>query len=90
MEIKKCATAGTMESSDVIVEVAPSDSGLEIEVSSIVMNQFGDAIKATVEGVAKEYGVDRASITVNDRGAVDWTIRARVETALKRAGGVNA
>ena len=40
-----------------------------------------------VKAVTDALGVSKAKITINDRGAVDCVIRARVETALKRAGG---
>ena len=88
MKIRKSAFAGTVESSDTYVEVAPSDGGISIEIESIVKKQFGDAIESTVREVLREFEVESAAVRVNDRGALDCVIRARVETALKRAGGV--
>ena len=81
------ATAGTLESSDVFVTLEPCEAGLEIEIDSVVKNQFGDAIRAAVEDVLKEQNVTSARVSVVDRGALDCVIRARVETAVLRGKG---
>ncbi len=86
MEIKKRAVAGTLESSDVFVDIAPSENGLDIRIQSVVFNQFGEQIEQVVTETLRQFGVERAEVTLNDRGALDCTIRARVETAIKRAG----
>ena len=86
MEITKCAAAGTMESSDVYVEIEPCEE-LDITVESVVEKQFGDRIEQAVKEVLEEYGVECAKIRIIDRGALDCTIRARVATAVLRAGG---
>ena len=36
MKIKKVATAGTLESSDIFVQVEPNENGIELELHSIV------------------------------------------------------
>ena len=84
MEIKKYAVAGTMESSDVYVEIEPFDGGIEIELESVVLKQFGESIKKTVSEVLTQQGIENALVRVKDRGALDCVIRARVETALLR------
>ena len=84
MKIVKNAVAGTLESSDVYVQVEPNE-GIEVAIESVVLVQFGDAIKASVMEVLAENEVENVKVSVNDRGAIDCTIRARVETALKRA-----
>ena len=81
------ATAGTLESSDVFVTLEPHEDGLEIEIDSVVKNQYGDAIRAAVEDVLKEQNVTAARVSVVDRGALDCVIRARVETAVLRGKG---
>ena len=81
------ATAGTLESSDVFVTLEPHESGLEIEIDSVVKSQFGDRIRQTVEEVLKEQQVQNARVSVVDRGALDCVIRARVETAVLRGKG---
>ena len=83
MNIQKSASAGTMESSDVYVQIEPS-AGLEIQVESVVYNQFGQAIREVVTEVLQEQGVEAASVRIIDRGALECVIRARVETAILR------
>lgn len=84
-EVKKKASAGTLESSDVYVEIEPSTEGLVIDLQSVVQAQFGDAIEAAVREVLQENGVERATVKVMDRGALECVIRARVETAVLRS-----
>ena len=81
------ATAGTLESSDVFVTLEPHADGLQIEIDSVVKNQFGDAILRTVEDVLEELNVRNAKLSIVDRGALDCVIRARVETAVMRGKG---
>lgn len=86
MNIKTNAVAGTLESSDVYVKVEPSDK-LEISIESVVYNQFAQEIEKSIREVVDELGVTSGKISVNDKGAIDYVIKARVETAIKRAGG---
>lgn len=83
-EIIKFATAGTDEKSDAVVTVAPGENGLQLEINSVVIHQFGTAIEASVREVLAEMGVHNAVVTVADRGALDCVLRARVETAALR------
>lgn len=85
MRIIKNAVAGTMESSDLMVIVAPSEEGLDIQLQSPVKKQFGESICRSVREVAEALEVRNAAISIEDHGALDCTIRARVETALLRA-----
>lgn len=86
MKIVRNASAGTLESSDVYVEVSPSDGGATIEVESVVINQFGDKIRSLVDDIVRENGVSDVTVRLCDKGALECVIRARVETALLRAG----
>jgi citrate lyase subunit gamma (acyl carrier protein) len=72
-----------MESSDVYVQIEPGTS-LEIQVESVVYNQFGEAIREVVTEVLQEQGIEAASVRIIDRGALECVIRARVETAILR------
>ena len=83
MDIIKRAFAGTMESSDVYVEIEPAD-GLQIHVESVVYAQFGDAIHRAAQEVLQELGITNAALRLVDRGALECVIRARVETAAAR------
>ena len=89
MEIKKKAAAGTLESSDIYVQVEPNDNGINLKLESVVYNQFGEEIERTVREVLNSFNVKNITINLKDRGAVECAIRARVETALKRAEGMD-
>ncbi len=84
----KTAQAGTLESNDIMITIAPGaqGSGVVIELESIVLAQYGQAIKQTIATVAKEQNVTDIYIKAVDRGALDCTIQARVLAALSRAG----
>ena len=84
MEIRRKATAGTMQSSDLTVSVEPAER-LDIEIESTVKKQFEHLIRARIEAVLARHGVTRGRIRISDRGALDYAIEARVETALRRA-----
>ena len=79
--------AGTLESSDALVTVEPGEGGVELELSSSVMNQYGRQIRATVLETLDRLGVTQGRATVVDKGALDCTIKARVECAVLRSCG---
>lgn len=85
-KIVKAASAGTLESSDVYVEVEPG-TGVQILLDSVVAQQFGSSIEAAVREVVAQQGVEDVTLRIADRGALDCVIRARVEAALLRGKG---
>ena len=89
MEILKAAMSGTLESSDAQVMVEPADDGIELTLESSVMNQYGRQIKATVLETLERLGVENARVSVVDKGALDCTIKARVECAVFRSCGAS-
>jgi citrate lyase subunit gamma (acyl carrier protein) len=89
MEILKSAVAGTLESSDAMVTVEPGE-GIVVELSSSVMNQYGRQIKATVLETLERLEVKDAKVTVIDKGALDCTLKARVECAVFRSCDASA
>ena len=88
MEIMKPAVAGTLESSDAQVTVEPGEGGIALSLTSSVMNQYGRQIRATVLETLERLGVASARVTVVDKGALDCTIKARVEAAVYRSAGI--
>ena len=91
MEILKSAAAGTLESSDCMVTVEPGE-GISLDLSSSVMNQYGRQIKAAVLETLERLDVKNANVTVVDKGALECTLKARVECAVFRscdASGAN-
>ncbi len=87
MEITKAATAGTLESSDAQVTVEPCESGIELDIGSVVMRQFGSQIRESVLRTLQRLGVTAARVTIVDKGALDCTLQARVECAVLRSAG---
>ena len=80
----KRARACTLESGDVLVTIEPADA-LEIQLYSPVINQFGDAIMRSVREVVESFGVTSGTISLEDPGALEGTIRARLATAIRRS-----
>lgn len=87
MEILKPAAAGTLESSDAMVTVEPNDEGegIEFDLDSVVIHQFGHQIRKVVMETLERLDVKDVKISVVDKGALDCTIKARVECAVYRA-----
>ena len=89
MELKKPAVAGTLESSDVQIMLRPNPGqGIQIDLNSDVKALFGDAIEATVRSVLEEFAITDAMVEINDKGALDFAIRARMECAVCRAAEI--
>ncbi|QXE90242.1 citrate lyase acyl carrier protein [Geomonas subterranea] len=84
MKIVKKAQAGTMQSSDLMVFLEPADT-LKVTIESTVLKQFGELIRAKVDEVLQKHGVEAAEVRITDRGALDYAIEARLETAIMRA-----
>lgn len=83
MIISKKTQAGTLQSSDLMVFVAPAEQ-LSVEIESTVQQQFGHLIRARVEAVLHRLGLEQGQVCVSDRGALDYAIEARVEAAVRR------
>jgi len=90
MKITQAAVAGTLESGDVMIRIAPLNADIDLQINSSVEKQFGDAIRTTVLDVLARYDVKAAQLTIDDKGALDCILRARLETVLARAAGLNA
>ena len=87
MQLKVPAQAGTLESSDALILVEPvaAGSGRQIELESNVMRQYGSRIRQQVQKALDRLSVADVRILVKDKGALDATVQARVETAIRRA-----
>ncbi|MFA6808070.1 MAG: citrate lyase acyl carrier protein [Eubacteriales bacterium] len=88
MEITKAAQAGALEARDVLVTVEPNNNrGVQIELKtkSVIKKQFGKQIDRVIREKVAELGVENINIKVEDKGALDYTIIARVYAAIERA-----
>jgi citrate lyase subunit gamma (acyl carrier protein) len=86
-QIVKSAQAGLDKKQDALVSIEPAElgSGINMEVKSSVFSEFGSQIEATVRAVLVEFGIEDVVVKVQDQGAMDFAIRARTETAVRRA-----
>ena len=79
------AVAGTLESNDILITISSTGgSANSVNLSSIVINQFGPAIRAVIDQCLEASGLSGVEVTVQDKGALGCTIKARMETAIAR------
>ena len=80
------AHAGTLESSDVYIQINPIDEDVvEIELESSVAELYDDMIEELIQDTLKEMNISGVHVKVQDKGALDFVIKARLETAIFRA-----
>jgi len=79
------SSAGSLESSDCLITISDSKKN-EIQIESIVFEQFGDKIKEVILDTLNKNKINNVHVLCQDKGALDYTIIARLETALIRRG----
>ena len=77
-----------MESSDCMVTVEPGEGKVELNLESAVIRQYGRQIRKVIHETLDRLEVTDAKVTVVDKGALDCTIKARVECAVYRSNDV--
>jgi citrate lyase subunit beta/citryl-CoA lyase len=85
--IQKTATAGNKGErvrSDCFVTLELTDKGgINIDLESIVKVMYGKSIKKLAEEVLNFFDIKNANLKIEDSGALDFTIAARIEAAIK-------
>ena len=90
MILKKPAMAGTLESSDVQITLRPNpNGGVQLNLRSDVLAQFGDAIRDTVMEELKKCDLNDVVVDVEDKGALDFVIRSRLQCAICRGAEIS-
>ena len=56
-------------------------------LESAVINQYGNQIKKVAYETLENLGIDNVKLTIVDKGALDCTIKARIEAAVYRSVG---
>jgi len=79
----KIGIAGSLESNDCLVTIKESDA-LSIKVQSIVDVFYHDQIVDLIKTVLDDVNIINVDVTVIDKGALNYTIKARLLTALHR------
>ncbi len=65
-----------------MVRIGPAaQPGIQLEIDSIVKQQFGAAIEQVVRETLAQLGVKQANVVVDDKGALECVLRARVQAA---------
>jgi citrate lyase subunit gamma (acyl carrier protein) len=81
----KKAQAGSVESNDILITVSEAES-LDINITSIVSAFFYDQIYQVITSTLQELNIDKIKVEAVDKGALDYTIKARLITAIERMG----
>ena len=81
----KIGVAGSLESNDALITVTENDK-IEIEIESIVYDFFHEQIEKVISETLKELNINNLKVVIRDKGALDYTIKARLITAIERMG----
>lgn len=79
----KIGVAGSLESNDALITVKECNE-LKITVKSIVYDFFHLQIEEVIKSTLKSKNLDKIEVICEDKGALDYTIRARLLTAIAR------
>lgn len=83
-KIGKAGNQGAGVKSDCYVEIEITpNGGILVEINSKVKALYGNAIKKLAQNVISHFGINNARILINDTGAVDFVLAARIEAAIK-------
>ena len=87
----KTSQAGTLESMDCLVtlEEAPAGAGVGIEISGASAARFTSAMEKKIRETLAALGAADLNVTVQDNGALDIVLGARVAAAYIRLKGGN-
>ena len=79
---------GSEVRSDLWVRVELRDTGgIDLQLRSKVEAYYGEVIRTQLRALCRDLGVEHARLEIEDQGALPFTIAARVECAVRRAGG---
>ncbi|MDO5116651.1 MAG: citrate lyase acyl carrier protein [Synergistaceae bacterium] len=82
----KSIQAGTLESMDCLVTLteAPAGAGIKIAITGASAARFKSAMEKKIKETLAELGVKDIEVAVQDNGALDIVLGARVEAAYAR------
>lgn len=79
----KIGISGSLESNDALITVKPCETQ-QIVIKSVVYDFFHDQIETVIKQTLKDLDKENLSVLCEDKGALDYTIRARLVTAIRR------
>lgn len=75
---------GRSDKSDLLLTIEKrTRGGIKVELVSSVASTFGEQIRNTVLSTLAQLGVQHARVQIEDKGALDHVIQARVEAAVR-------
>ena len=83
-------TAGTKGEdvrSDCFVTLELSDEEIKVAIKSKVKALYGDAIKSLAMDMLKFYDIRKGHLEIDDRGALPFTLAARLEAVMRKHTG---
>lgn len=90
MKIIRSAVAGTLESSDIQIRIEPGKKGkINIHLESVVEKQFGSQIRELIRDELDKLGVSACEVIAVDKGALDFAISARLQSAAYLGAGID-
>ncbi len=85
MKLSRCSQAGTDNREDVKVTLFPTEDGITIIVRSSVSPLFDRQIEEAARVLLAHYNIHACHMEIDDHSALDYVVRARIETAILRA-----
>ncbi len=85
MKISGSGSAGTAESGDALVVVDSAASGITLDLAGPSIARYGDEIRSEVLATLSALGIEAATVRLQEKGALDCTIKARLAAACLRA-----
>lgn len=79
----RIGVCGSLESNDCLITVEESET-FELVIESIVYDYFADQIKKVIIDTLNDLNISHIKVFCNDKGALDYTIKSRLITAIKR------
>ena len=76
---------GNEKDSDALVTVDLEHKGIEIIIESKLKEMFGKLMEKAVREVLNDMDIKDAKVLVQDFGALDFVIKGRTRTAIRRA-----
>lgn len=81
--MNKIGICGSIESNDCLITIQENDK-LVIEINSIVKDFFYEEILNVIKETLKEKNLNNVYVKCDDKGALNYTIKARLLTAIAR------
>ena len=83
--MSRIAACGNEKDSDALVTVDLDAPKTEIVIESKLKKMFGKLMKKAVLDALAESNIHHAKVVVKDFGALDFVLKGRTKTAVKRA-----